>query len=110
MKNPSWNEVLYCHKCGNIDVQVMAWVNANTDEYVCEAGDDAWCDYCEDHTPLTTLPELWSDFHDYVLPHSAGDTIGMNFLSFPAGTPQSTVLQWFKERMPAEEFDKRINH
>jgi len=102
MREPKWNEILYCSVCGNTDVQVMAWVNANTDEYISDVDDSeidsCWCDYCEDHTRLMTLPELWEEFSRMPINNRGG--IAGNFLTFPIFTPKSEVLHWFEERCP----------
>lgn len=109
MRNPTWNEILYCHECGNTDVQVMAWVNANTDEYCSDVNtppeiDDCWCDYCEAHRRLVTISELWNEFADHNQVYDPEGAIPSQFLLFPAGTPKTNVLQWFRERMPAGIF------
>ena len=43
-----------CSECGSPNVQIQAWVNANTNEYVsdlCDSG-ECWCENCEKHTKL----------------------------------------------------------
>lgn len=50
-------DVLYCPFCGGTNVQLMTWVNPNTNEY-CSDVEDTWCDDCEEHTSLATLKEL----------------------------------------------------
>lgn len=46
-----------CSECGGINVQVEAWVDANTDEYLSDINDDGecWCEDCEEHTRLRGL-------------------------------------------------------
>ena len=44
--------MLRCEKCGSINIQEMAWVDANTHEYIEEGlnGEyDRWCVDCEEH-------------------------------------------------------------
>ena len=43
-----------CSECGSPNVQVPAWVNANTNEYVSDLynSDECWCEDCEKHTKL----------------------------------------------------------
>lgn len=46
------NTILVCSECGSDNIQVLAWVDANTNKYVCEGGgsiDDNWCNDCDDH-------------------------------------------------------------
>ena len=39
-----------CAECGSSDIQVRAWVNMNTNEYVNECDDgDFWCGNCENN-------------------------------------------------------------
>lgn len=43
-----------CSECGSPNVQVPAWVNANTNEYIDDITDDTecWCEDCMKHTKL----------------------------------------------------------
>lgn len=43
-----------CSQCGGTNIQVQAWVNANTNEYVDDITDNAecWCEDCCEHTKL----------------------------------------------------------
>jgi len=51
---------LVCSQCGGKNVQIHAWVDANTNKYI---GDDmwddgdTWCEDCEDHTGLVMKSE-----------------------------------------------------
>lgn len=42
-------DVLVCQQCGGQNIQVEAWVDANTNEYIYEHGDDTWCNDCEEN-------------------------------------------------------------
>ena len=46
-------EPLVCSVCGGRNVQIRAWIDPNTDDYIgdCE-DDDAWCDDCGEHVRL----------------------------------------------------------
>lgn len=45
--------MLVCSKCGGTNVQVLAWVDANTNEYISEAEPiDTWCEDCDIHIKL----------------------------------------------------------
>lgn len=47
------NEVLVCEECGSLNVQVKAWVNANTGIFVTESDDKTgWCEDCNVHVEL----------------------------------------------------------
>lgn len=94
---------LYCPECGGTHVQIMAWVDANTNEYCSDVNtpaemEDTWCDDCEGHTGLATLPELWEMFSE--IPIDNDDEIEEPFLCFPAGTPRLEVWRWFDARCP----------
>lgn len=41
-----------CAICGSSNIQIQAWVNANTHEYIDNIGDDntCWCEDCCQHT------------------------------------------------------------
>lgn len=46
-----------CSKCGGDSVEWVAWVNANTHEYITEYGADGdtdmqWCNSCQKHTEI----------------------------------------------------------
>lgn len=50
--------MLVCSKCKGKNVQIIAWVDANTNEYKEEyLSDDAWCDDCLEHVKLEILDE-----------------------------------------------------
>lgn len=42
--------MLVCSKCGGKNIQVLAWIDANTNEYISDYTDgdinDNWCDDC----------------------------------------------------------------
>ena len=45
--------ILVCDECGGKSIQVKAWVDANTNEFIDDAADgdeDYWCDDCQDST------------------------------------------------------------
>lgn len=45
--------MLVCNECGSTQVQVLAWVDANTNEYMGELNNEkAWCDNCEETCSL----------------------------------------------------------
>lgn len=48
--------ILTCDSCGSTEVQVQAWVNANTNEYKGETDSgQAWCEACEGPTKLKEI-------------------------------------------------------
>lgn len=55
----NYEEELVCSDCGSRDVQVLAWVWANTDEYAdSHSGtSEAWCERCRRHVVLLTQGE-----------------------------------------------------
>ena len=51
---------LVCSKCGGKNVQIRAWIDANTNKYTGDAmceDEDTWCEDCEDHTGLVMKSE-----------------------------------------------------
>ena len=49
---------LICETCGTDDIQVLAWVDPNTKEYMEEAStSEAFCNYCDAHTELSFIIE-----------------------------------------------------
>ena len=96
-------KTLYCSQCGSSDVQIQAWVDANTHEYESSVNNplesqDCWCNDCEDHVNLATLPELWEQFGN--VPVNNDDEIEEDFLCFEkarqslmCGTGSMTVAQ-----------------
>lgn len=104
---------LYCPECGGTNVQVMAWVDANTNKYCSDVNipaetEDTWCEDCEDHTGLATLSELWERFSE--IPINNDDEIEKPFLCFPAGTYRFDVWHWFDERCPHNLHDDLLNN
>lgn len=52
-------EVLVCEDCGSTDVEIQAWINANTDEFISDIDDsDRWCDECESNVDFCTQKEF----------------------------------------------------
>jgi Zn finger protein HypA/HybF involved in hydrogenase expression len=50
------DEYLVCSECGSKNVQVTAWVNANTNRYTGDTDDDeAWCEDCDEHVTLDLI-------------------------------------------------------
>jgi Zn finger protein HypA/HybF involved in hydrogenase expression len=48
--------LLICDHCGSKEVQVQAWVDANTNEYKGETDSgQAWCERCEGPTKLKEI-------------------------------------------------------
>ncbi len=49
--------MLVCEDCGSKNVQVLAWVDANTNKYKEEGpnngSDQNWCEKCDKHVYLT---------------------------------------------------------
>lgn len=96
-------DTLYCPECGGTNVQVMAWVDANTNKFCSNVNDpveveDTWCEDCEDHTGLATLTELWEKFSE--IPINNDDEIEDDFMCFTEGTAKQVVLDWFHQRCP----------
>ena len=56
------NNTFCCAQCGNIHVQMKAWVDVNTNEFVSdcenEMPEDFWCDECDDHVDICTVAEF----------------------------------------------------
>ena len=47
--------MLKCEQCGGTNVQCLAWVDANTNEYkgdFTQESQDQWCEDCQDHVNL----------------------------------------------------------
>lgn len=42
------SEILVCNECGSMTVEVQAWINANTDEFISDIDNgDRYCDDCD---------------------------------------------------------------
>ena len=96
-------DTYYCCTCGSDQIQVMAWVDANTNKYICDVNnplerEDVWCEDCEEHSEIATLGELWTSFSN--IPVNDEDKIEVDFLCFSKGTNRNKVLEWFDERCP----------
>lgn len=67
-QEPEDSEIFVCAECGSPDVEIKAWINANTDEYLSDADDDCygrWCDQCEDNTGLCNKEEYIGKMQDW---------------------------------------------
>ena len=55
------SQLLVCDECGSREIQMMAWVDPNTLEYVSSIdadADDQWCDACQEHVWFCLLEEF----------------------------------------------------
>lgn len=72
-------DYLVCDKCGSLYIEVKAWVNPNTFEYIGgaedTAGEEQWCNECRTPCSFCTLQEFeermnsrWDSLHyeDYL--------------------------------------------
>lgn len=44
--------MLVCNNCGSKDIEILAWVDANTNEYKSEYSDETihkYCNNCQEH-------------------------------------------------------------
>ena len=57
-KNPDDSEILVCEECGSTNVEITAWVDANTNEYVSDSDDSEWCSECEAHNTLIYIERV----------------------------------------------------
>lgn len=96
-------ETLYCPVCGCTKVQALAWLNANTHEFIKWEENDIelntnWCPQCRDMVQAMNLIELWEQFSE--VPINNNDEIEKDFLGFLAGTSRFDIWHWFDERCP----------
>lgn len=44
----------YCGICGSCNIQILAWINPNRNEYVSDGPNtgECWCEDCDDFSPL----------------------------------------------------------
>lgn len=73
-KVPDDSEILVCKECGSMQLEIQAWINANTDERISYVHDDddndgRWCDECGEQAVFCTKAEFiqkmqtwWSSF------------------------------------------------
>ncbi len=60
-KQPEDSEILVCEECGSLQIEIQAWVNANTDEFISDVNDDdggQWCGECGDGTHFCPKAEF----------------------------------------------------
>ncbi len=60
-ERPEDSEILVCWECGSTHIEIQAWIDANTDEFISDVengNNDRWCAECEDHTDFCTLDEF----------------------------------------------------
>ena len=56
MNYTKWNKtmkkyIFRCKKCGSTNIQILAWVNPNTNEVVADNEEkECWCEDCEEHS------------------------------------------------------------
>jgi len=51
--------LIICAKCGSINIQIMDWINPNTEQFIGGADDpnelNTYCENCEDNTGIVSL-------------------------------------------------------
>ncbi len=53
--------MLVCEDCGSKEIEILAWVDANTNEYKSDGTDyhnDRWCQKCDGHVKFVTEAEF----------------------------------------------------
>ncbi len=60
-KEPDDSKVLVCEECGSRQVEIQAWIDANTEMFVCDTAHDRdgkWCEECEENVDFCSLEEF----------------------------------------------------
>ena len=60
-KQPEESQILVCASCGSMEIEIQAWIDANTNEFhsdVDEDSDSRWCGECESHTDFCHKDEF----------------------------------------------------
>ena len=60
-KEPDDSKVLVCEECGSRQVETQAWIDANTEMYICDTAHDCdgkWCEECEENVDFCSLEEF----------------------------------------------------
>lgn len=60
-KQPGESQILVCASCGSMEIEIQAWIDANTNEFrsdVDEDSDGRWCGECESHTDFCHKDEF----------------------------------------------------
>ena len=55
------SKVLVCTECGSRQVETQAWIDANTEMYICDTAHDRdgkWCEDCEENVNFCSLEEF----------------------------------------------------
>lgn len=60
LNNPS----ICCSECGSTDIEVQAWVDANTDEYISDVESDNTC-WCRNCHSMTTYEDIKSENEEH---------------------------------------------
>lgn len=52
--------ILVCSECGGDNIQVKAWVDANTNQFISDTseGEDSWCENCLKHVEFESEDEF----------------------------------------------------
>lgn len=60
-KEPDDSKVLVCEECGSRQVEIQAWIDANTEMFVCDTAHDRdgkWCEGCKENVNFCSLEEF----------------------------------------------------
>lgn len=114
-KEPEDSEILVCEECGSIRIEVQAWVDANTEEFISDmenGNDGQWCGECESHTDFCPLDEFkqnmqhWWDSSDY---KTLEQVTGLKETDYPSENGSQAFLDACNEWWNALDHDGRRN-
>ena len=60
-KKPDDSKILVCAECGSKQVEIQAWIDANTEMFICDTAHDRdgkWCEECEENVDFCSLEEF----------------------------------------------------
>lgn len=60
-KKPDDSKILVCAECGSKQVEIQAWIDANTEMFICNTAHDRdgkWCEECEENVDFCSLEEF----------------------------------------------------
>lgn len=55
------SKILVCAECGSKQVEIQAWIDANTETFICNTAHDRdgkWCEECEENVDFCSLEEF----------------------------------------------------
>lgn len=113
---PSDTHILVCSECGSMAVEVQAWVEVNTNDFLrnIDTGESyaRWCTSCQNNTQLCYKDEFSKKMQEWWKSNNNDDIeylTGFNISDFPPADSGQTFTEAADEWWNGKSYDEKRN-